>query len=398
MHHPLTKCRVCYTADLEPVLDLGIQAMTGIFPKDAGDDYALERGPLALVRCAECGLVQLSVTYDLKEMYGDNYGYRSGLNASMVRHLESKAWDLQVMRPLKVNDVVLDIGSNDGTFLNFFPKNAARIGFDPTVAKFSKYYDLSVQRFPEFFSAEMFRARIGLRKAKIVTSISMFYDLPDPVSFADDVASVLADDGIWHLEQSYLPAMLDAGSYDTVCHEHLEYYGLKQLKAILGGAGLKILDVQFNGVNGGSFAVTAGRGEESPELPWLLHNEEMSTTKAAWSYFRDRAKRHRDELPVRLHELKNQGRRVLGRGASTKGNVLLQYCGIGPDLLPAIAEVNPDKFGHLTPGSRIPIISEDAPMAKAAEVFMVLPWHFRQSFMMRATTPLLFPLPEIALI
>lgn len=401
---PLTKCRICGNAGLELVLDLGIQCQTGIFPRSL--EREVTAGPLQLVRCvghaSACGLVQLAHTYDLDEMYGDEYGYRSGLNASMVRHLAAKVESLVKRRPLEKGDLVLDIGSNDGTTLSFYPDFVTRLGIDPTTEKFRNFHPPGVEAVADFFSAETFRKTVGTRKAKIITSISMFYDLPNPLSFVEDIASALADDGIWHLEQSYLPSMLHTASYDTVCHEHLEYYAISQLRWMTSRVGLRIAEVTFNDVNGGSFAVTVEKGsEDAPEVQALLARESFLNDAQTWRDFAAVTARHKVELPEALRAMKSNGKRVFGLGASTKGNVVLQYCGIGVDLLEAIAEVNPDKFGCFTPGTRIPIRAEADVLATNPDVLMVLPWHFRATFL-KSQAPflsrggaLMFPLPKI---
>lgn len=399
----VTACRICGNEQLETVLDLGQQALTGVFPKPG---VAVEGGPLVLVKCHGregcCGLVQLGHTYDLGELYGDNYGYRSGLNASMVRHLGEKVRWLQSRRPLQPGDLVLDIGSNDGTTLGHYPDTVERLGIDPTTEKFRKFHPPGIRAVADFFSAASFKKIAGDRKARIVTSISMFYDLPAPMDFVRDVAASLADDGVWHLEQSYLPLMLDTVSYDTVCHEHLEFYGLTQLQWMTSRAGLRITEVQLNDVNGGSFAVTVEKGVgDAPIVAELLAKEARLASLETWREFAATVARHRVELPALLRKLKAEGKRVIGLGASTKGNVTLQYCGITPELMEAVAEVNPDKFGCVTPGTQIPIISEADARARKPDVLLVLPWHFRKTFVEREKAflagggRLLFPLPAI---
>jgi hypothetical protein len=408
----LDKCRICANANLVSILDLGVQVLTGVFPKERG--ASITRGPLALVKChgedhsTHCGLVQLAHSYDLGEMYGDNYGYRSGLNASMVRHLGEKVAALVAKTALKAGDVVLDIGSNDGTTLSHYKTpGLRRVGIDPTAAKFAQYYEKDIAVVADFFTAENY-ARLGLPPAQVVTSISMFYDLPAPMQFVHDVATVLADGGLWHFEQSYLPLMLDTVSYDTVCHEHLEYYALRQVVWMTTRAGLRIVDIAFNDVNGGSFAVTAQKsaGPHVAVVTEILAQEAERGlhTLVPYQAFAAQVAKHKLELPAKLLALKAAGKRVVGLGASTKGNVVLQYCGIGPDLLPEIAEVNPDKFGAFTPGSEIPIVSEADARDGKPDVYMVLPWHFRTTFMTRekafmdAGGKLLFPLPAIELV
>ena len=196
------------------------------------------KGPLKLVKCDEgtggCGHVQLEHTFDLPTMYGDEYGYRSGLNGSMVNHLRGKYEKISQLVNLEPNDIVIDIAGNDGTFLGFFPSTLKLVSIDPTSKKFSQYFDDHVSYIPDFFSRKIFVDFFGNVTAKLVTSFSMFYDLEDPCQFAKEVNSVLdPEEGIWVLEQSYMPEMLRVNSFDTICHEHLSYYGMRQLKYIM---------------------------------------------------------------------------------------------------------------------------------------------------------------------
>jgi hypothetical protein len=344
-------------------------------------------------------------------MYGENYGYRSGLNQSMVRHLTQKVHLLERLAAINSGDVVLDIGSNDATTLKAYrTPGLTRIGIDPTANKFKEFYVDDIQLVPDFFSAEAFRSRAP-KPASIVTSIAMFYDLADPIAFARQVAEVLAPDGLWHLEQSYMPSMLRLCSYDTICHEHLEYYALGTLQQIMDAAGLRIVDVQMNSVNGGSFAVMAvHRASTFPGntamVDWLLEQEDRMGLHTPRPYrdFEDRVFRHRRDLIRLLQALRSAGKRILGYGASTKGNVVLQFCGIGPEIIEAIAEVNPDKFGSFTPGTHIPIVSEAQARATAPDYFLVLPWHFKEGIVQReqeflaAGGKMIFPFPEIEVV
>jgi len=383
--------------------------MTGIFPHSAQE--AVGKGPLELVWSPESGLLQLRHSFEASEMYGDNYGYRSGLNQSMVDHLTHKVRQLQRASGLAPGDTVVDIGSNDCTLLNVYGPSYERVGIDPTGAKFAAYYPPDVKLVPDFFSAELY-GETGARPAKIVTSIAMFYDLEDPIRFAAEIASILRPDGLWHFEQSYMPSMLRLNSYDTICHEHLEYYSLHVVKKILDAAGLKAIDVAMNNVNGGSFAVTAARAdnvsvkENRAVIDWMLEQEDRMGlgTPRPFRDFEERVFRHRDDLSRLIASLNADGKKILGYGASTKGNVVLQFCGLGPSDIPAIAEVNVEKFGRVTPGSHIPIISEAEAKAMSPDYFLVLPWHFKDSILRREKEYLagggkfIFPFPEIEIV
>lgn len=362
-YQTLEQCRVSGNTNLVKVLSLGNQALTGVFPKSP--DEEVTSGPLDLVWCPDSGLLQLGHSFNPSEMYGENYGYRSGLNNSMVQHLTRKVQRLELEANLRPGDVVLDIGSNDATSLKAYTcSGLRRIGIDPTGEKFREHYPDDIKLVTDFFTAKNFWS-VSAGPAKIVTSIAMFYDLDDPIGFAREVAEVLAEDGIWHLEQSYMPSMLRMCSYDTICHEHLEYYSLAVLRDILAEAGLKIIDVQMNAVNGGSFAVTAVKKQSTrpandPVVNWLLEQESRMGLETPQPYraFEERVYRHRRDLIRLLDALADDRKTVLGYGASTKGNVVLQFCNISAKQITAIAEVNPDKFGAFTPGTGIPIVSE----------------------------------------
>lgn len=409
MYTEINKCRISGSKNLIPVLSLGGQYLTGVFPKTTTE--AITKGPLDLVWCPDSGLLQMKQSYDLGEMYGDNYGYRSGLNASMVRHLSQKVRFLEKLACPTDQDTIIDIGSNDATTLKAYSVKSKKVGIDPTGKKFSEFYTDDLILLPDFFSAKLFQAALPKDKAKIITSIAMFYDLEDPNKFVADIESVLADDGIWHFEQSYMPSMLRTNSYDTICHEHLEFYSFKVVKNILERAGLRIVDVQMNAINGGSFAVTACKRNaqyfsNTPVIQWMLKQEDdmgLDTPKP-YRDFEERVFRHRKNLRELIEALVNDGKKIIGYGASTKGNVLLQFCGLSQAEIPYIAEVNEEKFGCFTPGTNIPIISEAEARAMKPDYFLVLPWHFKNNILEREKDYLanggkfIFPLPEIEII
>jgi hypothetical protein len=343
-------------------------------------------------------------------MYGDNYGYRSSLNQSMVAHLRAKVEQLRARVGVNAGDLVIDIGSNDGTLLSFYPRGPALVGVDPTAAKFRRSYRPDITVFPDFFSTDLFSRRFGDKRAKIITSIAMFYDIERPLDFVTQIAELLDGDGVWHFEQSYLPAMLAQNAYDTICHEHLEYYGLKQIQWILDRGGLKILDVELNDVNGGSFAVTAARADtkrpaNQDAIERILQTEEESRldTLRPYDEFKVRVFEHREQLLRLMAKLASEKALLLGYGASTKGNVILQFCGITRSQIPFIAEVNEDKLGCFTPGTKIPIISEAEAHKMKPDYFVVLPWHFRENLVEREKAFLerggrmLFPMPRVEL-
>ena len=406
MFHKIEKCRVCGNKHYFTVLDLGEQYISGIFPKQV--DLDMYKGPLKLVKCDEltggCGHVQLEHTFDLPTMYGEEYGYRSGLNISMVNHLRGKYEKISQLVNLEPNDIVIDIAGNDGTFLGFFSPELKLVSIDPTSKKFSKYFKEHVDYIPNFFTEQTFRQLFGTSNAKLVTSFSMFYDLEDPCQFAKEVNAILdPQEGIWVLEQSYMPEMVRVNSFDTVCHEHLSYYGMRQIKYIMDQAGFKIINFEFNDVNGGSISVVVAPISSSYEECveklheiLLVESKNQFHTIKPWEDFSERIDVCRTEFFRLIDEFKKQGLKIAGLGSSTKGNVILQSWNITSDDIEVIGDVNSDKYGSFTPGTWIPIKSEDD-VIDEYDVFVVLPWHFKNFFINSEkfkNKKLLFPLPN----
>ncbi|WP_329427660.1 class I SAM-dependent methyltransferase [Streptosporangium sp. NBC_01495] len=405
-----TECRICGNRTLLPVLDLGTQALTGVFPGSL--DQIVPTAPLELVRCSPdgCGLVQLRHTADLSLMYGDNYGYRSGIRPYMINHLHGKVARLTGMVDLGSGDLVLDIGSNDSTLLRGYPADGPTlVGIDPTGEKWRGYYPGHIDLIPDFFSKAVFAERYGDRKAKIVTSIAMFYDLPDPVGFMADVRDILTDDGVWMVEMSDLASMLGSLAYDAVCQEHLEYYALGQIEWMAERVGLTLTSAEHTDANGGSLCLTLVRDParhkvDAASIDRMRRREadlELNTV-APYETFARRVREHRDELRAFLDDSRAAGKLTLGYGASTKGNVVLQYCGIDSGDLPCIGEVSPGKHGCFTPGTGIPIVSEEEAKARRPDQLLVLPWVHRDGFVEREREflagggKMVFPLPSVS--
>jgi NDP-4-keto-2,6-dideoxyhexose 3-C-methyltransferase len=409
VYKSVKNCRICGNENLVRILDLGTQMLTGVFPKTK--DAKVTSGPLQLVKCMgenACGLVQLEHSYNLSEMYGLNYGYRSGLNKSMVEHLHSKIVKILTMVKLNAGDLVIDIGSNDSTTLQAYAENGPiLVGIDPTGVKFHSHYPPHVQLIPDFFSSDLIRKYFPDKKAKVITSFSMFYDLEDPVEFMQDIHEILDDHGVWIFEQSYMPMMLSTNSFDTVCHEHLEFYTLKQIQYMADKVGFHIVDVELNDVNGGSFSITVRKAREgdilAPSVQDLLDQERDLgfDTLEPFVAFEGRIQAAKKELLEFLSSAKAQGKKVAALGASTKGNVLLQYCGLTGNDINAVGEVNSEKFDCFTPGTWIPIIPEEKLLASKPDYLIVLPWHFRNFFIGNpkfAGIKLVFPLPQLEVV
>lgn len=407
MSKSIEECRLCLHKDLDKVIHLGNQFLTSRFPNL--NDYSTPCYPITLVKCKNCSLVQLKDSVQSSEMYENQYGYRSGISNTMRTHLEK--YNQQIRNKISIldNDLLLDIGCNDGTFLRCYPIGR-KIGIDPTAKQFSAYH-INLEIISNYFTFEnIFNHFKEEVKFKVISSISMFYDLPDPVQFAKDIYRILQDDGIWTLEQSYIGTMIDKNSFDTICHEHLEYYGLKQILYIANQAHLKIIDIEFNECNGGSFRLylakkTSNIHKECMELIQEILSKEIHLENIkTFSTFMERCDNQINKLKLFIQTINNNGKKIYIYGASTKGNTLLQYININNQLIPYAVERNLDKIGRMTPGTNIEIISEETMRKSPPEYLLVLPWHFKNEIIERESEfiknggQLIFPLPNFEII
>lgn len=396
-------CRLCKGSELVNVVDLGVQYIASRFPRVG--DVETPKIPLILCMCKDCWLIQLRQSTVASELYEQEYGYRSGISNTMRDHLKAYKEEIESKAALKDGDAVLDIGSNDSTMLQLYSDKLKRIGMDPTGKQFAEYYG-AVDLVPTYFTKENFQTTYGSLKCKAVSSISMFYDLPDPVQFAKDIHDILCDDGIWTCEQSYLFSMLQSSSLDTICHEHLEYYALHQIYRIAKEANFKIIDVSFNSCNGGSFRIYFAKNSSNvhtecvEQIRSILDKEEALGihTVDLYKTFVTNYEQQVSNLKTFIQEKHLNGEETWVYGASTKGNVLLQYAGLDSTLIRCAVERNPAKVGKMTPNG-IPIISEETMRTTPPKYLLVLPWHFRNEIIQRETAyleqggSLLFPLP-----
>ena len=405
-----TKCRTCASISREVILNFGNLALTGVF-LEIGTD--VPRAPLTLIRCLNCGLIQLAHSYDSTSLYGESYGYESHLNKGMSSHLTHRAKVLESKFLKNISEpIIVDIASNDGTMLAGYQNpNAKLVGIDPLISVVSDCYPKGAIKIAEFFSAAAYKKQISSR-ANLVTSLSVLYDLDSPETFASDVYEILEENGVWHFEQSYLPTMIRTLSYDTICHEHLLYLSLHDIEGILKKTGFQILDATLNSANGGSIAVTAIKSmsvqKSSPFVDYLLIKEikEGIIDGTAIKHFAVLANRHKVELMQLMSNYKDEGYLINGLGASTKGNVLLQWLGLDCSVINAIGDVNPRKYGKQTPGTGIPIVPEHKVISSgnSKTLTLVLPWHFRVGIIEKSFTllegggSLLFPLPQIEVV
>lgn len=408
-----TTCRVCGSSSLKKVIGLGPQYLQGSFVKPGKEMPSMRKIDCSLVRCNPeedenaCGLLQMEHSVPSEILYAA-YWYRSGTNNTMRNHLKDIVDSVVSTVPDMKHPLVLDIGCNDGTLLNYYPKHFIKYGCDPSdVAQEVKEATVVQDIFP---SEELFKLLEG-KKLDVITSIAMFYDLEDPVEFVKGIKRFLSAQGVWVFEMSYMPRMLELDSYDTICHEHLEFYSLAVLENILELGGMKVFKISFNEINGGSIRCYATHKENSRhdnKENYQLINEtrhkefdlELDTDKP-YLAFQQRIEKLKTELHSLLVRLKAEGKKVHVYGASTKGNTILQWCNIDNSLVECAAERNPDKYGAITLGTNIPIISEADSRAMNPDYYLVLPWHFKAEFLEREKealnkgTGFIFPVPVI---
>ncbi|MEG5032319.1 class I SAM-dependent methyltransferase [Microcoleus sp. AT3-D2] len=409
-------CRVCGSSALTPVINLGEQYLQGSFVKPGKEEPPLRKISLSLVRCdptkdeKACGLLQMEHTVPPEVLYSA-YWYRSGTNQTMRNHLQGITEEAASLIG-KSNARVLDIGCNDGTLLKCYPQNFIKFGVDPSDVAQEITGDITAIQ--DIFPSEELTKVLQGEKFDIITSIAMFYDLEDPVSFCKEIKKALAPGGLWLFEMSYMPSMLKMNSYDTICHEHLEYYSLAVLEYILKQADLKIVDAVLNDINGGSIRCYAThldnfafKKQEAVTRIKLLRQAEFDMeldTDKPYKNFQDRINVHKEQLVSLLKMLKKEGKSIHIYGASTKGNTILQWCGIDNRIIDVAAERNPDKYGAYTLGTDIPIVSEADSRAMNPDYYLVLPWHFKEEFLKREEeilkrgVGLIFPLPNVEII
>ncbi|MCE9554312.1 MAG: class I SAM-dependent methyltransferase [Planctomycetes bacterium] len=405
-----SSCRVCGTARLAPAFSLGELFVSNFV--DANIAGAQIKAPLDLVFCEECRLLQLLHTAPQELLYARHYWYRSGVTETMRRALRDIAVDIEERFSLQAGDVVLDIGSNDGTLLRSFTgSEIVRVGVEPA-NNLAEEGSRGVQVFiPDFWSYEGYWLTVG-RQARAITAIGMFYDLEDPNAFIADVRAALADDGVFVAQLMCLRNMLESNDVGNICHEHLEYYSFASLEVLLARHGLEIFDVVINNVNGGSYRIFARHAGGSTavsedglhRVARVREDEADLQSLVAFQAFYSRVQKNKSECVAFIENAVATGKKVWVYGASTKGNTILQYYGLDHRVIEAAADRSPEKWGKCTVGTRIPIVSEEQARQASPDYFLVLPYAFIAEFYARETQwresggKFLVPLPEFRVI
>lgn len=403
----LKSCRNCNHSKLILLFTLGNIAFTGKFPER---DRPIKKASITLVMCRKCKLVQLAHNYNLKYLYGLDYGYRTGINKTMTDHMKNVVLNMVKISKINSNDAVLDIASNDGTLLNFYKKDFITFGIDPVLKKYKKNYKKINYHVSDFFNYKLIKKKLK-KKFKIITALSVFYDLKNPNVFLKNLEKLIDNDGVILLEFADLASIIKNKMFDTICHEHLEYYSTKVLIQMLRKNSLKLFDIKKNLINGSSkqFLICRDKAKYKVNITKikkiLLEEKKLNLEKKeTYVKFKNHIDLLKKKLKNSLLNIKEKKKIVHGYGASTKGNVLLQYFDLDKKQISYIADRNPKKFGLFTPGTRIPIISEKKSRATKPDYYLVLPWHFkneilkRESKMLDKGTSFIFPLPKFSIV
>ena len=404
----ITNCRSCKNTHFTKLFSLGKMSFTGKFSRNIKTD--IPKAFISLVMCKSCKLVQLDRNFNPSYLYDGNYGYRTGINSTMTSHVKMVVGEASKIVKLKQNDAVLDIASNDGTLLSFYKKNVIRAGIDPLVKKYKKFYKKIDFAMADFFSLKTINKHKINKKFKIITALSMFYDLPNPNKFLKDIKKVLHNEGIFILEHADLLSIIKNCQFDTICHEHLEYYSSKIILELMERHELRVFDIKLNNINGGSKRyLICHKGSK-----YRYNNKIAPILKEEIKYKLDKKKTfinffylinsQKIQLTKLIEKINNKKQLIHGLGASTKGNVLLQYFNISNEQIKYIADRNPQKYNTYTPGTKIKIISEKLSRKNQPDYYLVLPWHFKTEILKREKlirkngTKFIFPLPKMRIV
>ncbi len=410
IYKKIKKCRICKSEKIQNILNLGYQSLTGKFPKSLNKNII--KTPLSICICKSCKFVQLSHDFNNSFLYNLEYGYESGINSTMKNHLTNITKKISKIKKFNDKSVVVDIASNDGTLLNSYNNKIIKVGIDPILNRFKKNYRNINYKIADFFSYKNFKNLNLKKKADVITAFAVFYDIKDPNSFLKDVKKCLDEKGIFIIEQSNLAQMVKLNSFDTICQEHLGYYSSSVIIKLLEKNKLKIFDHEYNESNGGSsrYYITHKENKEIfinlKNINKALNYEKKFKLDKIKTYlkFEKKIQKIKKICNKKIKTILMQKKKIHGYGASTKGNVILQYFNIDNKQIKFISDRNPFKNNRYTPGTKIKIISESKSRKIKPDFYFVLPWHFKKEILIREKkirnkgTKFIFPLPKFQII
>ena len=404
----IKNCRNCKNTELFDLFSLGKISFTGRFPNTIRQN--VPKAYLNVLMCKKCKLVQLDRNFDLNYLYGKSYGYRTGINKTMTDHVKKIVRKCSALVKLKSKQYVLDIGSNDATLLNFYANDIIKVGVDPLVNKYKKFYKKINYKISNFFKINDIEKIKIKKKFKIISALSVFYDLRDPNKFIREIKKILDDKGVFVLEHVDLYYIIKNNIFDTICHEHLVFYSSKIIIEMMKNNGLKVFNHEYNEINGGSsryyICHSKANFKVSKNIKKVLLRENLQgiELKKTYKLFFTKILNEKIKLIKLIKKIKNEEQDIHGYGASTKGNVLLQFYNINNKVVNYIADRNPLKWNSFTPGTRIKIISESQSRKIKPHFYLVLPWHFKNEILIREKnirkkgTKFIFPLPKVRVV
>ena len=404
----IKNCRNCKNTELFDLFSLGKISFTGRFPNTIRQN--VPKAYLNVLMCKKCKLVQLDRNFDLNYLYGKSYGYRTGINKTMTDHVKKIVRKCSALVKLKSKQYVLDIGSNDATLLNFYANDIIKVGVDPLVNKYKKFYKKINYKISNFFKIKDIEKIKIKKKFKIISALSVFYDLRDPNKFIKEIKKILDDKGVFVLEHVDLYYIIKNNIFDTICHEHLVFYSTKIIIEMMKNNDLKVFNHEYNEINGGSsryyicHSKTNFTVSKNIKKVLLRENLQGIELKKTYKLFFTKILNEKIKLIKLIKKIKNEKQDIHGYGASTKGNVLLQFYNINNKVVNYIADRNPLKWNSFTPGTRIKIISESQSRKIKPHFYLVLPWHFKNEILIREKnirkkgTKFIFPLPKLRVV
>ena len=404
----IKNCRNCKNTELFDLFSLGKISFTGRFPNTIRQN--VPKAYLNVLMCKKCKLVQLDRNFDLNYLYGKSYGYRTGINKTMTDHVKKIVRKCSALVKLKSKQYVLDIGSNDATLLNFYANDIIKVGVDPLVNKYKKFYKKINYKISNFFKIKDIEKIKIKKKFKIISALSVFYDLRDPNKFIKEIKKILDDKGVFVLEHVDLYYIIKNNIFDTICHEHLVFYSTKIIIEMMKNNDLKVFNHEYNEINGGSsryyICHSKANFKVSKNIKKVLLRENLQgiELKKTYKLFFTKILNEKIKLIKLIKKIKNEKQDIHGYGASTKGNVLLQFYNINNKVVNYIADRNPLKWNSFTPGTRIKIISESQSRKIKPHYYLVLPWHFKNEILIREKnirkkgTKFIFPLPKVRVV